>query len=120
MRGLTIIIAGADAARLHAAVSLAAAQAALGQSARIFFHNDAVALLRHPIVGPDDLRHRQAGVPTLAELIDEALALGVALIACQSGLALAGLSPADLPAQVQYGGLVGLLRQAADDRLLMA
>jgi predicted peroxiredoxin len=41
------------------------------------------------------------------------------LIACQSGLALAGMTAADLPAGVEIGGPVGLLQQAGDDAQLL-
>ncbi|HEV2746177.1 MAG TPA: DsrE family protein [Allosphingosinicella sp.] len=120
MRGLTIIVAGADPARLHAALSLAAAQAALDRPARIFLQGDAVGLLRQPLAAPDDARHSAAGLPTLAELLHEAAALGVTVTACQSGLALAGLQSTDLPDGVATGGLVELLATGGDDQLLLA
>lgn len=120
MRGLTIIVSGADPARLHAALSLAAAHAALERTARIFLQGDSVSLLREPIASPDDARHAAAGVPTLGQLLGEATALGVEVIACQSGLALAGMTADDLPAGIETGGLVGLLSKSDDDQLVMA
>ena len=45
MRGLTILVAAADPERFHAALSLAAAQAALGGRARLHLQGEAVALL---------------------------------------------------------------------------
>jgi len=115
MRALNIIVATPDAERLRAALVLAAAQAALGGAARVFLQLDAVALLRPPIVAPRDPAHRAAGLPDLAALLNEALGLGVTLIACQSGLALCGMTTADLPEGVETGGPVGFL-QATDDR----
>ncbi|HEY1145345.1 MAG TPA: DsrE family protein [Allosphingosinicella sp.] len=120
MRGLTIIVATADPARFHAALSLAAAQAALERPARIFLQAEAVALLRQPVAMPDDARYSAAGMPRLGELLDEAMALGVTVTACQTGLALAGMQAEQLPAGVETGGLVGLLAQTEDDRLLIA
>lgn len=120
MRGLTIIVASADPARLHAALSLAAAQAALERPARIFLQADAVTLLREPITAPDDARYAAAGVPTLGQLLGEATALGVEVIACQSGLALAGMTAEDLPKGIETGGLVGVLSRSGDDQLMMA
>jgi predicted peroxiredoxin len=119
MPGVMIVAAGSDPARLHAALSLAAASAALGRPARIFLQGDSVALLR------DDSRaevedHSRSGLPSLKEMITESLALGVAIIACQSGIALAGMSAEDLPAGVETGGLVGFLASQGDDQLLMA
>jgi len=119
MRGVTIVVAGADPARLHAALSVAAAWAALDRRARIFLQADAVGLLRAPST-PDDERNSQAGMPTLRELLEESLALGVTVVACQSGLALAGMSVEDLPAGIETGGLVEMLSKHRDDQLLMA
>jgi predicted peroxiredoxin len=120
MRGLTIIVAGADPARLHAALSLAAAQAALDRPARIFLQADAVQLLKQPIGAPDDARYSEAGLPKLGDLLGEATALGVEIIACQSGLALAGMRADALPPGIATGGLMALLADHRDDQLLMA
>jgi predicted peroxiredoxin len=119
LQGLTIVVAGADPARLHAALSLAAAWAAMDRRAHLFLQAEAVALL-HRGDSVCDSRYRQAGLPTLRDLIGESLALGVAITACQSGLALAGLTTADLPEGVETGGLVELLASRRDDQLLMA
>ena len=80
-----------------------------------------MALLRTPIAGPRDAAHAAAGLPGLAALLTDALSLGVRLIACQSGMALAGLTAADLPQGVVAGGPVGLIQATGDeDRLLFA
>lgn len=120
MRGLTIIVATADPARLHAALSLAAAQAALDRPARLFLQNEAVALLKQPIAAPQDARYSAAGVPTLAQLLGEAAALGVVVTACQTGLVLAGITAADLPDGIETGGLVELLARSGDSQVVMA
>lgn len=121
MRALNIVVATADAERLRGALMLAAAQAAMGGEAAIFLQLDAVALLRAPIAGLRDADHRAAGLPDLAALLAESLALGVALSACQSGLALSGMSATDLPEGVDIGGPIGFLQQVDDGaRLLMA
>ena len=120
MPGLNIVVAGDDSARLHAALSVAAAWAALDRPARLFLQAEAVALLR-ALPGDRDRRRREAGLPDLAELLEESVALGVNVIACQSGLALARLSAAELPAGVDTGGLVGFLAGSSpDDQLMMA
>jgi predicted peroxiredoxin len=118
VRPLILIAATDDAERLRAALTLAAAQAALGGAATIFLQLDAVALLRQPVEAPRDAAHRAAGLPDLAALLDDALALGVRLIACQSGLALAKMEAGDLPPGVTTGGPVGLLRDMGDDARL--
>ncbi|KKW93417.1 MULTISPECIES: DsrE family protein [Sphingobium] len=121
MRALRIVLLTADAERLRGALVMAAAQAALGGEAAVFLQLDAVGLLRAPIVAPGDEAHRAAGLPWLGALVDEALGLGVTLLACQSGLALCGLSVADLPQGVEVCGPVGFLQQTGDEaRLLFA
>lgn len=121
MRPLTIIVTTGDAERLRGALMLASAQAALGGGARLFLQLDAVALLRQPIAALRDAAHISAGLPTLASLLDEALAIGVTVIACQSGLALHGLTASDLPQGVDVGGPIGVLADLTDeDRLLIA
>jgi predicted peroxiredoxin len=121
MRELRIVVATADAERLRGALVMAAAQAALGGRAALFLQLDAVALLRHPMSAPLDEAHRAAGLPALGQLVEEALGLGVTILACQSGLALAGLSAQHLPDGVEVGGPVGFLQQTGDEaRLLFA
>lgn len=120
MRGLNIIVAAADAERLRGALVLAAAQAALGGEAAIFLQLDAVALMRAPLVAPRDADHRAVGLPDLAALLADSLALGVALSVCQSGLALCDMSATDLPEGIDIGGPVSFLQRTRDDaRLLM-
>ena len=117
---LNIVVGGEDPARLHAALSVAAAWAALDRPARIFLQAEAVTLLRAP-PGEADRDRGEAGIPTLADLLGEAIALGASVTACQSGLALAGLSAGDLPAGVETGGLVDFLASSRpDDQLMMA
>lgn len=121
MRPLTIIVTTADAERLRSALLLAAAQAALGGKATIFLQLDAVALLRAPIVAPQDASHQAAGLPSLASLIEDAMALHVGMILCQSGMALAGMTMDELPPGIQIGGPISLLQQTDDQtRLLLA
>lgn len=121
MRALNIVVATDDAERLRAALTLGAAQAALGGTAVLFLQLDAVALMKAPLGAPRDADHRAAGLPDLTALLDEARALGVSVIACQSGMALCGLSADDLPAGVDVGGPIGFLQQMDDDaRLLIA
>lgn len=100
MRGLTLLIATADSARLRAALTLAAASAALGGRTRVYFHEDAVPLL-------------VTGEPLIATAMES----GATLIACQTGLAVAGLEATALPEGVEAGGLIGLLADLGDDRL---
>jgi len=115
MQGLSIVVAGADPARLHAALSMAAAWTALERPARIFLQAEAAGLLS----GLDDHASGE-GQPSLGELLTESLELGVSVTACQTGLALCGLSAEGLPKGVETGGLVGFLAERGDDQLMMA
>ena len=117
--GLSIVVAGTDPARLHAALTVAAAWAALDRPARLFLQAEAVGLLR-PGRDPGETGKGATGLPSLTELLAESQAIGVTIIACQSGLALAGMSAEDLPAGVESGGLVGFLAERGDDQLMMA
>jgi predicted peroxiredoxin len=118
VRGLTIILASADAERLRSALGMAATQAALGGAARLFLDGPATALLGEPVASPRDADHKAAGLPTLGELIETAFTLGVTLIACQSGLALAGIAAEGLDPHVRTGGMTMILASLGEDRLV--
>ena len=121
MRPLRIIVATADAERLRAALIVAGAHAALGGAAALFLQLDAVDLLRAPIAAPQDEAHRAAGLPDLAAVLADAQALGVMISACQSGLALCGMTAEALPPDVEVSGPVTFLQATDDDaRLLLA
>lgn len=121
MRGLNIVVLTDDPERLRGALAIAAAQAALGGTAAMFFQADAVALLSPGGIAPRDAAHQAAGLPSLDQLCEEALALGVRLIACQSGLAMRGIAATTLDPRIATGGAVSFLQGVADDdRLLFA
>jgi predicted peroxiredoxin len=117
MRGLTILVATADPRRFRAALSTAAAAAALGASARVFLHEDAVTLLGQA-EEPESAHFAAAGLPDRAALLSVAQESGVQLLVCQSGLALADLSLDAFPAGTEAGGLVSLLATLGEDRLV--
>jgi predicted peroxiredoxin len=116
MRGLTVVVTRPEG--LRAALELAVANAALGGRARLFCQGEAVAALALPIGARHDPDYAAAGLPTLTELFEEALALGVATIACQSGLALTGLTADMLDARVSFGGPVSVMQALGEDRLV--
>lgn len=120
MRGLTIIVAGADGDRLHAALSLAAAHVALGGRGRLFLQAEAVTLLCPPIIAAGDAARQAAGLATLDQMLLEALDLGVELVVCQSGLAMSGLVASELDPRIAAEGMIGLLTDLGDDRLVIA
>jgi predicted peroxiredoxin len=101
--GLAVIVAGTDPARFRTALTLAAAQAALGGRVRLLLDGEAVRL-----------------AAMRDELLESCLELGVTVTLCQSGLAAAGLRAAALDPRFDYGGMVGLLACLGDDRLVIA
>ncbi len=119
MRGLTVIVADISSARFRAALALAAANAALGGRARLFCQGEAVAVLRPPIQGMEDDTHENAGLPALADLFEEALGLGVELIACQSGMQLTNTDIRTLDRRIGYAGLVSVMQTLEADRLVV-
>lgn len=118
MRGLTVMVT--EGTRLRPALELAAAMAALGGRTRLFCHGPAVAALHPPVMAPDDWLHVDAGLPGLGVLVEEALALGVAIILCQTGLHLTGADAATFDPRFAWGGPVGLLRTLGEDRLVVS
>lgn len=120
MRGLNIVVAARDGARFYAALEMAMAAAALGKTVRLFLQGEAAALLRAPIAHDGDAARRAAGQPDLAGLVAEAAAMEIALIVCQSGMALAGMTASELPPHARPSGLVSFLVGAgANDQLIV-
>lgn len=119
MPGLNIIVAAADDRRLYAALETAMAAAALGRSVRIFLQGEAVALLRAPVVFSGDAARKAAGQPDLAWMVDEAIATGIGLFVCQSGMALANVTAAELVPHVRAAGLVSFIAAIGDDDRLV-
>lgn len=103
MRGLGIVVAGTDPERLRSALTLAAAQAALGARSRLLLDGDSVRLAATP-----------------GELLETCLDLGVTVTLCQTGMAAAGMTPGKLDVRFDYGGMVGWLAELGEDRLLLA
>lgn len=119
LRGLTIIVADMSSERFRTALVMAGAQAALGGRARLFLQGEAVSIVRTPIFGMEDEAHEAAGLPTLVELIDETLALGVTITGCQSGLALLDAPADQFHPALDWGGMTSVLAALGDDRLVV-
>jgi len=103
MRGLTLVVATAEPARVRAALRLAAAAAALGRPVRLFLDEEAVPAIATADAAP--------GFATAWEL-------GAEVILCQTGLAAAGLNLRSLDPRIRTGGLVGLLDTLGDDQIV--
>jgi predicted peroxiredoxin len=120
MRPLKIVILTPDPERFRGALTLAAAQAALGAEVVIFCQLEAAALLRPPFTAPNDAAHQAKGLPTLNDLMSDAAGLGVRFIACQSGMELCGMEFSGLAPHTSTGGPVSFLQSVGDaDRLMV-
>lgn len=108
-RPLALIVATGEPERLRAAATLARCEIALGGAATLFLQGRAVALLAADAAPPEDADWIMAGEPALGVLIGEALADGVAMTACQSGLAMSGISAQQLVDGIATGGMIGFL-----------
>jgi predicted peroxiredoxin len=118
-RGLAVVLSEASHARLHAALTLACAAAALGRPVRLFFHGESVAALTAGRHWQGDAMYRAAGLPSVGELVENALGLGAQVMACQTGLQLIGVTAASLAEGIETGGMVAFLADARDDELVM-
>ena len=121
MSGLTIVLVSTEPARARAALTIALAAAAIGQRARVYAHERAAALLAaapQANADPAAAELARSGLPDLAALLAMSAEAGVALWACQTGLAMTGLAITDMATGTQAGGLVALLTTLGDDRLL--
>lgn len=118
-RGLALVLAEGSHARLHAALTLACAAAALGRPVRLFFHGEAVAALQPGRRWGGDATYVAAGLPKLCELLESSLDLGVRVMACQSGLQLCGLTPASLDDRIEPAGMIAFLADAQGDDLVI-
>ena len=117
---LAILLVSDDKARLRAALMLAHAEIALGGTAQLFLQGEAAAMLRLPITAPQDADWRKAGEPSLAMLLDEALADGVTLSLCQSGLAMAGMEVDALDPRIMLSGPIAFLAAAGSGVRLLS
>lgn len=120
MRPVHLILAGSDDERFWAALSLAGALAAGDTPVRLFLSGSAAMLAAEDYDAPGDYQRSTAGVPTVAELIDSALELGVAIHACQTGMALLGLESDDLREDMVIDGLIAFLAGVDDDDRLLS
>lgn len=115
MTGLTILLVATDDDRLRAALTLAISNAALGGRTRLYAHEGAVSALI-PATAPAPAL--AAGQPGRADLLVMAQDTGVELIACQTGLAQAGIGLDQLVPGVVAGGLMSVLADLGTDRLI--
>lgn len=137
-RGLSLIVFSGQFERVHYALVLASAAAALGKPATLFFTGDALKALGRPacdgapgwhaLNGKEpqpaavvDARHARLGVATFEELLTACRQMGVRFIVCEMGLRAEGLTMADLRADlaIEGAGVVTLLTEAGSERAIL-
>ena len=115
---LAVVVHSGDFSRVHYALVLAAAAAAIDRPVRLFFTMEACRALRPPErlggwAAPDrDLAAQ--GLATFEELLAACAELGVDVDVCELGLKAVGLAESDLRADVpiSVGGAVTFLKAA--------
>lgn len=136
--GLALVVLSGEYERVHYALAMAAAAAAIGRPATLFLTNHALHAFRagkedapgwhalqgdaqgHAAAGLDRAR-LAAGAAGFDELLESCAALGVRMIACEMGLRVAGIEAAalrtDLP--IEVAGLVTLYVDMPDGAQLV-
>ena len=129
---LPVVVFSGDFERVHYALAMAAAAAALGKAATLLFTGPAVHALAAAMDGEEpgwralrsgdgrsgsqvDADHRGRGVAGFEELLAACAELGVRLIACEMGMRTAGLDRAALRVDivVEEAGLATFLADAS-------
>jgi peroxiredoxin family protein len=132
---LAIVVFSGDYDRVHYALAMASAAAAVNRPATLFFTMGALKALRRDSadgvpgwVGLDpagngaspalrDADHAGAGIAGFEELLAACVELGVTIMVCEMGLKAENMTAEDLRADVPVkpGGLVTFLAEAGED-----
>ena len=115
--GILLISGGHE--RTHYAFMLAAGAAAIGRDVVIFATNDGChGLTDAASAGLREAEIETAGVPGIAILREACAELGVRLIACESGLRMAGIDPAMLSEGVEVAGITSFLAAVGTGQII--
>lgn len=117
-RALNIVVVEEGHARVHGALSLAVAAAALGRPVSLFFQGPAVRALAKDQVWPEDSAFQSHGAPTVQELLLQCEDMAVPLSACETGLHVTGLGASGLRPGIETEGMISFLARQADADLL--
>lgn len=129
---LSIIVYSGDYGRVHYALAMASAAAAINRPVTLFFTMGGIRALTKPAKGgwgalpvTDDTGHgtgaaqdaamAEKGLATFEELLAACVAFKVTIMVCEMGLRAVDLTMADLRADVPYqeGGIVSFLADAS-------
>jgi peroxiredoxin family protein len=127
---LSVVVFSGDFERVHYALAMAAAAAALGRTASLLITGGAIRAIAADIggeagwrtlhasdgrtAGQADADYRSRGVAGFEELLLACAELKVRLIACEMGMRIAGLEPGELRADlaIEAAGLATFLADA--------
>lgn len=129
---LSIIVYSGDYGRVHYALAMASAAAAINRPVTLFFTMGAIRALTKPVKGgwgalsvTDDTGHgtgaaqdaamAEKGLATFEELLAACVTFKVTIMVCEMGLRAVDLAMADLRSDVPYqeGGIVSFLADAS-------
>ena len=124
---LSVVLFSGDFERVHYALSMVAAAAAVDRPTTLFLTMGAIGALRAeradgtpgwtalPGAAARDAEFAERGVATVEELISACAALGVRIMVCEMGLRAVGLVRGDLRQDVKLeeGGIVTFLNDAS-------
>jgi peroxiredoxin family protein len=118
---LSFVVFSGDYARVHYALVMASAAAAIDKAVTLFFTMDgARALLAKGAPGALDWSGEEAanaamGIATVEEMLAACLELGVVFMACDMGLKACGIDREDLrdDIDVGHGGAAAFIRDAS-------
>lgn len=130
---LSIIVFSGDFERVHYALAMAAAAAAVDRPTTLFFTMEAIhALAKRRGDGTlgwtaldgaaaRDAEFAERGVATFEELFDACVALDVRIMVCEMGLRAVGLTGDDLRHDFEHdeGGIVTFLKDASADGAML-
>jgi len=120
-RGLALALHSDAPDRLHYALVLAAAEAAIDRPTLLFFAGPSILIATTqpgwrgaPGAVAFQARCEAEGIAGFPELLEACAALGVQRLACELAVSLAGLTPERLEADVGVAGAVTFLSRAKD------
>jgi peroxiredoxin family protein len=115
---LSIVVFSGGYDKVHYALAMASAAAAVDRPVTLFFTMEAIrALLAEgaPDWSAEETANREKGVATMGELMDACAQLGVAFLVCTMGLKSLGVAAHELRRDlaIAEGGIVAFLNDAS-------
>jgi peroxiredoxin family protein len=119
---LSIVVFSGDHDRVHYALVMASAAAAIGRRVTLFFTMEATRALTPGWADPAmEASHADKGIATFEELLAACVELDVTFMVCEMGRRAAGVDPEgfrdDVP--IEEGGAVTFLNDASADGAML-